>query len=171
MRVGEALLAVGAGEPAASFELFSETLEPAWITQALTATGKATIRRRKLPAVFVVWLVIGMALLRDRSIREAVRHLDLVRPVGRRRQTVSGSAIAPARERLGPAPLAALFAQSAAVWGPAAADAERWRGLAVFGVDGSTLRVPDTAENEAAFGRVPPAGRAPAAIPRCASWP
>ncbi len=36
----------------------------------------------------------------------------------------------------------------------AAAEAERWRGLAVYGVDGTTLRVPDTPENEAAFGRV-----------------
>ncbi|HJR04801.1 MAG TPA: IS4 family transposase, partial [Methylomirabilota bacterium] len=146
---------VGAGERAASFELFSETLEPAWIAQALTATGTASIRRRKLPAEYVVWLVIGMGLLRDRSIREVVRHLDLVLPTGARRETVSGGAIVQARARLGPEPLAALFAQSAAVWGPAAADAERWRGLAVYGVDGTTLRVPDTAENDAAFGRVP----------------
>jgi len=36
-----------------------------------------------------------------------------------------------------------------------AANAERWRGLAVYGVDGTTLRVPDTPENEAAFGRIP----------------
>jgi hypothetical protein len=155
MELGERLLAVGAGERAASFELFSETLEPEWITQALTATGTATIRRRKLPAEYVVWLVIGMGLLRDRSIREVVRHLDLVLPSGARREAVSGSAIVQARERLGPEPLAALFAQSAAVWGSTAADAERWRGLAVYGVDGTTLRVPDTAENDATFGRVP----------------
>ena len=155
MELGEALLAVGAGERAASFELFSETLEPEWIAQALTATGSATLRRRKLPAEYVVWLVIGMGLLRDRSIREVVRHLDLVLPTTGRRATVSGSAIAQARERLGPEPLAMLFDQSAAVWGPPAADAERWRGLAIFGVDGTTLRVPDTPENDAAFGRVP----------------
>ena len=155
MELGEAILAVGAGDRAASFEFFSETLDAEWITQALQATGSATIRRRKLPAEYVVWLVIGMALLRDRSIREVVRHLDLVLPGGARRQTVSGSAIAQARARLGPDPLAALFAQAAAVWGPAAADADRWRGLAVFGVDGTTLRVPDTAENEEAFGRTP----------------
>lgn len=154
MELGEALLAVGAGERAASFEIFSETLDPAWIQQALTATGTATVRRRKLPAEYVVWLVIGMGLLRDRSIREVVRHLDLVLPAGPRRTSVSGSAIVQARERLGPAPLATLFAQAAGVWGPAAADAERWRGLAVYGVDGTTLRVPDTPENETAFGRV-----------------
>ena len=155
MGLGEAILAVGAGERAASFELFSETLDAEWIAQALTATGTATIRRRKLPAERVVWIVIGMGLLRDRSIQEVVRHLDLVLPAGSHRVAVSGSAIVQARERLGPEPLAALFAQSAAVWGAAAADAERWRGLAVYGVDGTTLRVPDTPENEAAFGRVP----------------
>jgi len=155
MELGEAILGVGAGDRAASFELFAETLDAEWIAQALQATGTATIRRRKLPAEYVVWLVIGMALLRDRSIREVVRHLDLVLPTRRGRGTVSGAAIAQARERLGPAPLAALFAQTAAVWGPAAAAAERWRGLTVYGVDGTTLRAPDTAENEAAFGRVP----------------
>jgi len=155
MELGAALLAVGAGDRAASFDLFSETLDPEWIAQALAATGTATVRRRKLPAEYVVWLVIGMALLRDRSIREVVRHLELVLPGPRGRRAVSGSAIAQARTRLGPEPLAALFAQAAAVWGPAAADADRWRGLAVYGVDGTTLRVPDTPENEAAFGRVP----------------
>ena len=67
---------------------------------------------------------------------------------------MSGSAIAAARARLGPEPLAALFAQATTVWGPVAADATRWRGLAIYGVDGTTLRVPDTAANEAAFGRL-----------------
>src|SRR5512140_2031718 len=98
MELGEAILAVGAGDRAASFELFSETLDAAWITQALAATGTATIRRRKLPAEYVVWLIIGMGLLRDRSIREVVRHLDLVLPLrDRERRTVSGSAIVQAR--------------------------------------------------------------------------
>src|SRR5262245_48621562 len=92
MELGEAILAVGAGDRAPSFELFSETLDAAWIAQALQATGTATIRRRKLPAEYVVWLVIGMALLRDRSIREVVRHLDLVLPTRAGRGTVSGAA-------------------------------------------------------------------------------
>ncbi|HAM58864.1 MAG TPA: hypothetical protein DCQ64_27005, partial [Candidatus Rokubacteria bacterium] len=33
-----------------------------------------------MPAESVVWLVIGMGLLRDRSIEEVVRHLHLVLP-------------------------------------------------------------------------------------------
>jgi hypothetical protein len=154
MELGEAILTVGAGDRAASFDLFSETLDAAWIAQALQATGTATIRRRKLPAEYVVWLVIGMGLLRDRSIREVVRHLDLVLPTRGGRGMVSGAAIAQARDRLGPEPLAALSAQTAAARGPPAADEARWRGPAVYGVDGTTLRVPDTAENEAGFGRV-----------------
>jgi hypothetical protein len=52
-------------------------------------------------------------------------------------------------------PLAALFTQTATTWAhPAAAD-ERWRGLAVYGLDGTTLRVADTPENVAHFGRPP----------------
>lgn len=154
MELGEALLAVGAGERAASFDLFSETLDPEWIQQALTATGTATIRRRKLPAEYVVWLVIGMAMLRDRSIQEVVRHLDLVLPGSDRdRPSVSGAAIVQARDRLGPQPLAWLFERTAERWATASADEHRWRGLAVFGVDGTTLRVPDSPENDAAFGR------------------
>ena len=34
-----------------------------------------------------------------------------------------------------------------------AADADRWRGLALHGVDGSMLKVADTVDNEEAFGR------------------
>ena len=90
MDLGTALLAVGAGDRAASFEIFSDTLDPAWIDAALHATDRATVRRRKLPAHFVVWLVIGMALFRDRSIREVVRHPDLVLPGPRRHATVTG---------------------------------------------------------------------------------
>ena len=155
MELGQALLAVGEGERAASFEVFSANLDPAWIAAALAATGTASVRRRKLPAERAVWLVIGMGLLRDRSIEEVVRHLDLVLPAGGARQTVTKSGIIQARTRLGPEPLAALFAETAGAWIPPSADTYRWRGLAVYGVDGTTLHVPDTAENDAAFGRVP----------------
>src|SRR5438132_7530716 len=117
MELGAALLAVGASERAASFDLFSETLEPEWIAQALAATGMASLRRRKLPAEQVIWIVIGMALLRDRSIAEVVRHLDLVLPTPRgERQRVTGGAIVQARDRLGPEPLAWLFQSTADVW-------------------------------------------------------
>src|SRR6266581_6509402 len=100
MDLAAALLEVGTDRAEASFALFAQTLDPQWIAQALQATGTASVRRRKLPAEYVVWLVIGMGLLRDRSIEEVVRHLHLVLPSGTRRETVTGSAIVQARERL-----------------------------------------------------------------------
>ena len=78
MDLAEALGEAGAGRVEASFALFAETLDSEWIAQALQATGTASVRRRKLPAEYVVWLVIGMALLRDRSIQEVVRHGRIV---------------------------------------------------------------------------------------------
>ena len=80
MGLGETVLAVGAGERPASFEQFSAAIDPAWIAAALAATGTASVRRRKLPAEHVVWLVIGMGLFHDRSIAQVVQHLDLVLP-------------------------------------------------------------------------------------------
>src|SRR5881409_3810206 len=154
MGLGETVLAVGAGERPASFEQFSAAIDPAWIAAALAATGTASVRRRKLPAEHVVWLVIGMGLFHDRSIAQVVQHLDLVLPTRNGgRGHVTNAAIVQARDQLGAAPLAALFAQTAAVWSTAAAETTRWRGLAVYGLDGTTLRVADTRENVAHFGR------------------
>ncbi|HJW70945.1 MAG TPA: IS4 family transposase, partial [Candidatus Binatia bacterium] len=156
MEVGEAILAVGAGERPASFEQFSAAIDPQWIAAALAATGSASVRRRKLPADHVVWLVIGMGLFHDRSIAEVVHHLDLVLPPrGGGRGRVSNAAIVQARDQLGAAPLAALFTQTATAWTADVAPSERWHGLAVYGLDGTTLRVPDTPENVTAFGRPP----------------
>src|SRR5205823_7372272 len=154
MEVGEAILALGAGERPASFDQFSAAIDPQWIADALAATDTASVRRRKLPAEHVVWLVIGMGLFRDRSIAQVVHHLDLVvpTPTGARRR-VTNAAIVQARDQLGAAPLAALFTQTAQAWAPPAADTTRWRGLAVYGLDGTTLRVADTPENVAHFGR------------------
>ena len=168
MDLGRAIPAVGVGGQAESFQLFSKHIDPVWIAQALQATGTATVRRRKLPAEYVVWIVVGMGLLRDRSIQEVVRHLDLVLPdadASTGRGTATGSAVVQARDRLGAEPLAALFTQTAEPWSVASADTHRWRGLAVYGVDGSTLRVADTRENEDAFGR-PGSGRGRAGYPQ-----
>jgi len=156
MDLGQALLEVGSGERAESFEIFARAIDPHWVEDALEATGSATVRRRKLPAEQVVWIVIGMGLFRDRSIQEVVHHLDLVLPArggATGRGVVTSSAVVQARDRLGDAPLSTLFEQTAARWAGTSADAHRWRGLSVYGVDGSALRVPDTPENEGAFGR------------------
>ena len=57
-------------------EQLSALIDPAWIAQAL-GSSKASIRRRKLPAEHAVWLVIGLALFRDRPLWQVVQQLDL----------------------------------------------------------------------------------------------
>jgi hypothetical protein len=134
-----------------SLEQFRRDLDPAWIEAALQVTGTATLRKRRLPAEQVIWLVLGMALFRDRSIVEVAAKLDLALPGGRG-ITASPSAISQARTRLGEEPLAWLFAHTAEQWAYQSADQHRWRGLALYGLDGTTLRVPDSPENRTHFG-------------------
>jgi hypothetical protein len=130
---------------------FVAGLDPEWIDEALAATGTATIRRRRLPAEQVVWLVIGMCLFRDQSMRELVPMLDLALP-GSRGVRVAPSSIVQARARLGPEPLRWLFERTATTWAHTSARTHDWRGLALYGVDSTTLRVPDSPENRAHFG-------------------
>src|SRR3989442_613418 len=82
-----------------AFDRLRASIDPDWIEQALELTGTATLRRRRLPAEQVIWLVLGMALYRDRPIDELVDKLDLALP-DRRDLTVARSAVAQARARL-----------------------------------------------------------------------
>lgn len=134
-----------------SFERLVEGLDPGWIEEALAASGTATVRRRRLPAEQVVWLVLGMALFRHKSIQEVVQHLQLALPDERGRG-LARSAPVQARARLGDEPIRWLFERCAREWGHSAAKRHQWRGLSVYGVDGTTLRVPDSADNRATFG-------------------
>lgn len=135
-----------------AYERFRAQFDVAWIEEALGTTGTATLRKRRLPAEQVVWLVIGMALLRDRPIAEVVRQLDLALPSADGQKTVASSSIAQARARLGAEPMEWLFERTAPLWADASADRDRWRGLALYGIDGTTLRVPDSDENRTFFG-------------------
>jgi hypothetical protein len=147
---------MGFGVPVAEvdrgiFKRFQASIDPIWVLEALSATGTATVRRRRFPAEQVIWLVLGMALFRDLPIIDVVKELALVLPgsgVGR----IAASAVMQARARLGPSPLKWLFEKCAEVWAKRSADRLRWRGLAVYGVDGTTVRVPDSPENRATYG-------------------
>lgn len=98
----EALEWVGEYSKPERFADMRRHLDPAWIEQALEATGTATLRKRRLPAEQVVWLVIGMALYRDKPIHHLVDRLDLVLPGND--EPMAPSAIVEARARLGAEP-------------------------------------------------------------------
>lgn len=133
-----------------TLEAFTQHIDPQWIDEALEATGTATVRRRRLPAERVVWLVVGMAMYRDRPIDDVVTKLDLALPGPS--GPVARSSIAQARQRLGSQPLRWLFERCAQTWTHRSADAHRWRGLALYGIDGSSLRIPDSPENRSEYG-------------------
>jgi hypothetical protein len=91
-----------------------------------------------------------MAMFRRWPIHDLVGKLDLVLPGPR--ATVAPSAVAEARARVGAEPLEQIFEMGAKKWGHESARKHAWRNLALYGVDGSTLRVADSPENRAHFG-------------------
>ena len=127
-------------------------LEPTWVEEALMSTGTATMRRRRIPAEQAVWLVVGMAVMRDKPITTVAQQLEIALPALDGSRTVASSALTQARARLGAEPMEWLFLRSAEEWAHRSADGDRWRGLALYGVDGTTLRVADTVENRDHFG-------------------
>jgi hypothetical protein len=134
-----------------NFDQFRRHLDPDWIEDALIATGTATVRRRRLPAEQTLWLVIGMAMIRNQSIERVAASLNVALPTPSG-QLAARSGLTQARQRLGSEPLDYLFSLTGNEWASRSANSHRWKGLAVYAIDGSTLRVPDSRENWDAFG-------------------
>src|SRR5438477_9640048 len=103
MQLERSLAAVAAFAKPEKFQDLRRNIDVEWIEQALRATGTATVRRRRLPAEQVVWLVVGMGLYRSRSIHDVVSKLDLALPGST--PTVVPSAVSDARSRLGAEPM------------------------------------------------------------------
>jgi len=64
---------------------------------------------------------------------------------------VASSSLSQAGTRLCPDPMEWLYERSATQWAEASADRDRWRELALHGIDGTTVLVPDSDENRAHF--------------------
>lgn len=122
-----------------------------WVQQAVSYTGKASIRHRRLPAEQVVWLVVALALYRHQSISEVLEDLDLALP-DTQTPFVTKSAAAQARQRLGAEPLQWLFATSARAWSEQDQSVYDFKQLRLFAMDGTTLRLADSPENREHFG-------------------
>jgi hypothetical protein len=151
LRFADAFEDVGHFGMADNLDRLREHIPAGWIEAALEWTGTTTIRRRRLPAEQVVWLVIGMALFRDEPIQRIVDMLDLALPDSGN-TLVAKSTVTQARQRLGDEPLQYLFEMTAKHWAGRSANANRWRGLSLYGWDGTTMRVPDSPENREKFG-------------------
>lgn len=138
-------------QEAPDWDRLGQHLPCEWIKQAVAYTGKASIRQRRLPAEQIVWLVIALALYRHQSISEVVDELDLALPDAEI-PFVSKSAVAQARQRVGSAPLKALFEISARAWTDQDTKRYAFKGLSLFAMDGTTLKTADTPEHRDHFG-------------------
>lgn len=136
-----------------------------WIEQAIANTDSASIRRRRLPAEQVLWLVIALALYRHQSISEVVDELDLALP-NPTQSFVSKSAIAQARQRLGEEPLEWLFHTAAQAWSEQTHTQSQFNGLQLFAMDGTVLRTADSLANRQHFGAQLNAGGTVASYPQ-----
>lgn len=130
-------------------ERFAQSINAEWVEEALAAHGVASIRRRRLPAEQVIWLVLGMGLFEDRSIHDVVEHLGLAIPADGR---LAASALPKARARVGPEPLKWLFRRTSQEWASTPA-AGGYRDLSVFALDGTHLRLQDSDKNYEHFGK------------------
>ena len=135
-----------------------ELMDPTWIDQALQATGKASIRRRKLPAEHVAWLVIGLALFRNQPIWHVVRQLDLTLEQTPVAASLPASLCAPSaavqgRQRPGDEPMEQLFRQLTRAWTATVhGHTPLLQGLRVLAVDGVVWSAPDSPENRQGLG-------------------
>jgi hypothetical protein len=139
------------------------------VDSVLEQTERASVRERDLPAHIVVYYVIALALYMRSSYREVLRCLlegvQWLLDPSASLKVAGKSGISQARTRLGAEPVQALYD---AVVGPIAqaqtkgAWFRRWR---LMSLDGSTLDVADTVENDHTFGR-PGASRGHSAYPK-----
>src|SRR6266516_5355029 len=139
------------------------------IEEAVAAAGCRERRRRLLPAAAVMVFVLGLCLFCGEGYGEVARKLaSWLAPLAGPGWRVPGtSALARARRRVGPRPFELLFWRLASPLADAGVpgSAAFGRALLLMSVDGTTLDVPYTAANVAAFGP-PPAGRSQGGFPQ-----
>lgn len=139
------------------------------VHEVLQQTGRQSQRQRHLPAHVMVYYVIALALYMEVSYGEVLRCLLeglewLGLPVERIRCT-GRSGISQARARLGAEPLRRLYQDLVGPIAQPQTRGSRYRQWTLVSLDGSTLDLADTAENETAFGR-PVAARGQSGFPQ-----
>jgi len=138
------------------------TFPPELVDVVVERAGRASQRNRLLPARLVVYYVLGLALFSSSGYEEVMRSLveGLAWASGWRRSwsVPTKAAIFRARSKLGVDPLRLLFEHACVPMATPETPGAFYRGWRLMGVDGTTLDVADTSENEEAFGR-PGTGR------------
>jgi len=151
-----------------SLGVIARTFPRETVDEVLEETGRSSERERSLPAHVMVYYVIAMALYMQVAYREVLRCLleGLRWLLGPEVQlSVAGkSGISQARTRLGPEPLKLLYERIVAPIAVKRTKGAWYRKWRLVSLDGTTMAVADTVENEQAFGR-PGQSRGKAAQP------
>lgn len=139
------------------------------VRSVLSESGRASVRQRDLPAHVVVYYVIALTLYMRASYREVLRCLlegiQWLSDPGATVKVAGKSGISQARSRLGWEPLKKLYEAVAVPIAGKRSKGAWYRDWRLVSLDGSTLDVADTAENEKEFGR-PAASRGASAYPQ-----
>ena len=126
------------------------------VDEVLAETGRREKRSRLLPAHVVVYFVLAMAVFGDgyeEVMRRLAGGLKFMRAWQKDWSVPTTGAISQARERLGEAPLKALFERIAEPLGVAGTPGAWFGERRLMAIDGVKLDVPDTAANIEGFGR------------------
>jgi hypothetical protein len=149
--------------------VLTRTFPPGMVDEVIEVAGRREHRSRLLPARLVVYYVLGLALFSESSYEEVMRNLveGLSWQSGWSKawKMPSKSAIFQARRRLGAEPLEALFDRGCVPLATEATAGAFYRDWRLVAVDGTTLDLPDTADNDEVFGR-PGASRGSSAFPQ-----
>lgn len=139
------------------------------IEEILQETGRQSIRERLLPAPVVVYYVIALGLYLGVSYGEVLRCLvEGLEWIGwdvRRLRRTAKSAISQARSRLGWEPLKQLYEEVVTPIAKRSTPGAWYRDWRLVALDGTTMEMGDTAENEREFGR-PGASRGKSGYPQ-----
>jgi hypothetical protein len=152
MSVQQDLLDLGDLFNFSDLSTFTQNIPVEWVASALDLSTQASIRRRRLPADQVLWLVLGMALFRDEPVHEVARRLNICAQGLATDHLLARSGVTEARKRLGADPVEWLFRKTGTQWGGERYSDDAWHDLQVFSVDGALLRTQDTPELREHFG-------------------
>jgi len=134
---------------------FTDVLSEGAVAQALAALSIVWLDRIYSPLV-TLWVFLGQVLSRDHSCRAAVARLVAHRVSrGKRACSAETGAYCQARKRLPEEFFAAVARKTGQALDEGAQQDWLWKGRRVLVYDGSTVSMPDTAENQQVYPQPP----------------
>ncbi len=134
---------------------FTDTLSEGTVAQALKALDAVWLDRIYSPLV-TLWVFLGQVLSRDHSCRAAVARLIAHRASrGERACSAETGAYCQARKRLPEEFFATVARKTGQALDEGAQQGWLWKGRRVLVYDGSTVSMPDTAENQQVYPQPP----------------